>query len=727
MTSTLRRTPGAHPLALAVAFSLPGACAPALASGAQPTTLDRIQVQGVRQPLSVPASAGTQLQLTVMETPASVTVIDRDMLDRRDVRTTQEALYAIPGLSVASPPGNGNAVTYRGFSGSQISQLFNGIDLQYATIAARPVDAWIYERVEAIGGPSSFLYGAGAVGGAINYVTRLPRLDADSAQAMLGYGSFDSRMLAAGINHRLAGDGASNALRADASWSDTDGWADRNDRESVVVAASLLSQITPALTHTLALEHQKEDSARPYWGTPVLATPDGRLKVMPGTQTRNYNVADGYYKQEVDWARSLLDWQLTDATGLRNTLYYYDALRDYRNVESYRFNADATAVIRSGALLQRHDQQVVGDKLEWSHDGTLAGRRSQWNAGLDVSHNRQTRFPLSIAGDIDTVPIDSVTPGSFFDVRGAAQVFTPQRTNRVRTQALFVENLTQLTQRLSLLTGLRHDRIELDVRNHQTATPTNPARFAREYDPTTGRVALNVAFSPEASVYAQYATAADPPAGVLSTATLSQVQDFDLSKGRQFEIGSKFQRADGRAFATLAAFHIVRENLAIADPDRPGQTLPVGEQSSRGVEATFGLDTQDGLSLQGNLAWVEATLDDFYETQGGVPVSRAGNRPANTPSTVANLWADYRFASAWSAGVDVRAVSSRYANAANTFESAGYALLGANLRWDIDARTQLTLRARNLGDRTYIAYALSPTMAYLGEPRSLEVSLRRDF
>ena len=41
-------------------------------------------------------------------------------------------------MTVASPPGNGNAVTYRGFSGSQITQLFNGIDVQYASIAARP-------------------------------------------------------------------------------------------------------------------------------------------------------------------------------------------------------------------------------------------------------------------------------------------------------------------------------------------------------------------------------------------------------------------------------------------------------------------------------------------------------------------------------------------------------------------------------------------------------------
>ena len=69
------------------------------------------------------------------------------------------------------------AVSYRGFSGSQISQLFNGISVQYDAIAARPIDSWIYDRVEAIGGPSTFLFGAGAVGGAINYVTKLPERD----------------------------------------------------------------------------------------------------------------------------------------------------------------------------------------------------------------------------------------------------------------------------------------------------------------------------------------------------------------------------------------------------------------------------------------------------------------------------------------------------------------------------------------------------------------------
>ncbi len=718
-------------VAVAAALSFPVVAIAAgsveLPDGSRATQLDTVEVKGRKAELDQPAGAGTRLSLSVMETPASVTVIDREALDARGIRTTQEALAGIPGLTVASPPGNGNAVTYRGFSGSQITQLFNGIDVQYASIAARPVDAWQYQRIEAVGGPSSFLYGAGAVGGTINYVTRLARLDRDEAAAQLSWGSSRDGTLAMGANLRLGGDDARQAIRLDLSMRDAESWIDRQERAASTAAASWLAQPTSALRHTLALEHQQEDSHRPYWGTPVRQPATGRLSVLPETVGRNYNVSDGYYGQDVLWARSLLEWTLGDRDTVRNTVYHYDALRDYRNVESYRLTTDNRGVIRSGALLQRHDQQVYGNRIEWAHTGTLFGLPSQWNTGLDVSYNRQTRFPLSLPATVDTVPLDGATPGRFLDVPGAAIVYTPDRTNRLHTQALFVENLTELTSSLSLLTGLRRDRIVLDVINFRTTTTNNPARFEREYAPTTGRAALNWALTPQASVYAQYSTAADPPAGILSTASFATLRDFDLTTGRQGEIGAKFQSRDGRSFATLAAYRIVRRNLAIADPANPGQTLPVGQQSSRGVEATFGWRPVNALNVQGNLAWVDATLDDFYENAGGVSVSRGGNRPTNTPSRVGNLWIDYAFDDRWSAGIDVRGVSSRQANAANTLSTAGYALWGAHLGWKWNEGAELTLRGRNLGDRTHVVYALGSTMVYLGDPRSWELVLRKTF
>ena len=133
------------------------------------------------------------------------------------------------------------------------------------------------------------------------------------------------------------------------------------------------------------------------------------------------------------------------------------------------------------------------------------------------------------------------------------QGFVPDRANKVTTLALFVENRTRVTDSLALVSGMRRDQIDLEVTNLRTATATDPAYFKNTYKPVTGRLGAIYDISPGANVYAQYSTAADPPAGILSTASFSQVRDFDLTTGRQVEVGSKFDYWAGRGSATLAA------------------------------------------------------------------------------------------------------------------------------------------------------------------------------
>ena len=67
------------------------------------------------------------------------------------------------------------------------------------------------------------------------------------------------------------------------------------------------------------------------------------------------------------------------------------------------------------------------------------------------------------------------------------------------------------------------------------------------------------------------------------------------------------------------------------------------------------------------------------------------------------------------------------ANAANTLSTAGYATWGAHLGFKWNGSTELSVRGRNLGDRTHVVYALGSTMAYLGDPRSWEIVLRKTF
>lgn len=667
--------------------------------------------------LDAPSETASRLGLSPRETPASVTVVDRALIEVRGAQDTQEILRAIPGVTAHDAPGN-IGVSYRGFGSGSVSQLFNGINVQYS-IAARPVDSWIVDRVEAIGGPSSFLFGSGAVGGTINTITKLAETR-EFVEGRLRLGADALKEASVGLNRRV-GDG--HYARIDVNHRDSGSWVDGVDRRATQLAASLRSDFGRGFTHTLAYEFQQEDVDRPYWGTPLLNPVAGKLRIDKATRFKNYNSADGVYDQRVQWLRSIGAWKVSDALQLTNTFYVYDALRDYRNVENYRFDPSNTQVIRSAALLQRHDQTLVGDRIDGVYRGRIGERRSDWAFGLDFGINRQTRYPNSQSATVSSVdPYDFATE-RFFDVPNMTPLYRPDRDNEVRTTALYVENRTELVPNLNLVTALRHERIELDLVNRREITPAAPASFSRNYQPTTGRLGLVWDVTPGMNVYAQYATAADPPSGVLSTASFADVRNnSELTTGRQAEAGAKLDFWQGKGTATVAAYHITRKNIATQDPVDSNLTILVGEQSSQGVELALGLQPTRRLSVQGNFTYADAEYETYR--QGGV--SLAGKTPTNTPKTVANLWLSYAVTPALQAHLGARRVGKVYADAANTLYWPSYTFVDLGLSWRIDRRLSLEARVRNLTDRLYAAN-VTGTMAYLGAPRTADVALRMAF
>lgn len=701
-----------------------------------PTVLVRernLDVNG-RLDLDTPAATGSRLGLTARETPATVTVVNRATIEARGAQDTQEILRGIPGVNYAAPPGAAGSVSYRGFSGGQITQLFNGITVQYDAIAARPVDSWIYDRVEAIGGASSFLFGAGAVGGSINYITKLAERESFS-DAQIRLGTYNTQEVSLGFNRQLSGSATSklrepgaNYVRIDANHRGSAGYVDGNSSRSTQVAASLLSDITAQLSHTLAYEFQDEDVRRPYWGTPTLNPSVGELRINPATRFANYNSADGVYAQRIHWLRSLTDYRYSDALSFKNTLYSYDALRDYRNVEVYRYNAANTLVTRSSPLLQRHDQKLVGNRIEGTYKGQLGDQASDWAFGLDYSVNKQTRFPNGPTLNVSTVSPTNFTTGNFFAETGISPDLNPDRDNQITTTALYAENRTAVAERLHLVTALRVERVALDLTNRRAVNAANPAEFSRSYQPKTGRIGLVWDFAPGANAYVQYATAADPPSGLLATASFADVRNnSELTTGRQFELGSKFDFWQGKGVATVAAYSISRKNLSTPDQNNPNVSVLVGEQSSRGVELSVGIRPSSALSLQGNLALVDAQFDNFSQVVSGVAVSRAGNTPANTPKRVANLFASYAFTPALKGNLGVRFVGEVFGDVANTFGAPSYALLDLGLSYQISKTLTLTGRVRNATDKIYAASVTGTPLLFLGAPRTADLTLRASF
>jgi iron complex outermembrane receptor protein len=68
-------------------------------------------------------------------------------------------------------------------------------------------------------------------------------------------------------------------------------------------------------------------------------------------------------------------------------------------------------VTRSSPYLQRHQQSVLGNRIELRHDNSLFGLASQWSAGLDWSRMRQSLYPKSGSWS-DTVNPTTSTPAA---------------------------------------------------------------------------------------------------------------------------------------------------------------------------------------------------------------------------------------------------------------------------------------------------------------------------
>jgi iron complex outermembrane receptor protein len=277
------------------------------------------------------------------------------------------------------------------------------------------------------------------------------------------------------------------------------------------VAFSLLSDLTPDLSHTLALEYQDEHEDSPYWGTPVLNPQGWRVEDRQTQPLQQLQRRGRALRTAHDLVRSIIDYRINDSTTLRNTLYHLDSQRDYRNLETYQYNADNSAVNRSTAYQVRHR---VSRTATSSNCATTTGFRSRHDVVRWFRVQGQPDHQLAAEYQRrEHRRSEQLPPGHFYDIPGTNPALISDKTNEVTTKALFAENRLALTDKLALLTGLRYDDIDLDVTNHRTVTATNPKHLKRSWEPVTGRVGLTCQFIPSANVYVQYSTAAEQPNG----------------------------------------------------------------------------------------------------------------------------------------------------------------------------------------------------------------------
>ncbi len=123
---------------------------------------------------------GTRTRRAIKDSPSTISVQDRQDLDRNFVRNLGDTVRYEPGVSVDNRPiraGNGS-VNIRGIEGNRVLMLIDGIrlpDILGMTNTNRNlVDFDCLKRVEILRGSASSLYGSDALGGVVAYTTKDP-------------------------------------------------------------------------------------------------------------------------------------------------------------------------------------------------------------------------------------------------------------------------------------------------------------------------------------------------------------------------------------------------------------------------------------------------------------------------------------------------------------------------------------------------------------------------
>lgn len=118
---------------------------------------------------------GTRTQVSVQDNPASVTVIDQSQLERKPPESIAEMLRDVPGVEVvdSSAPGM-KRIRIRGESSRRVTILVDGQEITDHSTYGTPllVDPSNVERIDVVRGPASVLYGAKAIGGVVNIITK---------------------------------------------------------------------------------------------------------------------------------------------------------------------------------------------------------------------------------------------------------------------------------------------------------------------------------------------------------------------------------------------------------------------------------------------------------------------------------------------------------------------------------------------------------------------------
>lgn len=649
-------------------------------------------------------SAGALGSRRQLETPLSTTIVTREDLAERQVSKLGD-VFALDASVTDNSGAYSSWASYVTVRGLELDwQNSYRIDGKPFLSYAITLPYEHFEQVELLKGASGFLYGFGSPGGLINYATKKPT-DFRLTNVEVGFKSGGVWSEGLDLGGRFGNDDMFgyrfNAVNEQGK-TFNDG---RIDRQSYSLA--LDARVTRDLTLTFDSLYQKR---RSEGQTPSINIGGLTGNVLPGTvagESRDYLSGGQFLNTEFSFY----------STGLK-----YQLAPDW--VASANYSRSTSSRSRNESILYLSD--AAGNYNEFRSDTREGHHFSQWQAMLEgkvrtgvLEH--QLVFGTSWQKQTNDYSRNgawvSLGAGNLFTANGAS--YSSQgginlyRAGDILQKAVFASDTVKLSERWSVLGGLRQTRYE---QNDYNVNGSSAGRYSDSV--VTPTLALMYQAAPNTMAYASYMESLEPGKSVgVGYTNYGHMLDPMVSK--QLEVGIKTEQE--RWSGTAALFRIER---ASEYANTAGALVNDGEAAYQGLEVGGGVRLGSQWLLEGNLMLLNAS----YEKG---PAASQGKRVAGAPELMATARLSYKVPQV--AGLklmaDAKYTGDVMADTANRFNVPAHTLynLGASYSTKV-GNYPTTLRAvvNNLSNERFWEFQYA---GYIkpADPRSLSLSAQFEF
>jgi outer membrane receptor for ferric coprogen and ferric-rhodotorulic acid len=668
--------------------------------------LEKIAVYGQHHKnyITEEAQSATKLGLTIKETPQSISVVSRALMDDFSLDDINAVLESTPGVTVEQIETDRTYFKARGFDITNF--LIDGLGIPQSSGSIQgTLDTAIYDRIEIVRGANGIMTGAGNPSATVNMVLKKPTYTTQ-AHASASYGSWNNKRVDIDVSTPINNE---HAVRAVFTKQDKESYLDRYETDKTIAYLAYEGKLTDDTLLSINYVNQQKDADSPLWGAlPLYYTDGSPTDYDESTST----AADwSYWDNSAERIYVTLEQNLS-ATWVAKARYAH--IKNEQNSELFYVygTPDKDTGLGLTGYASRYDYKDTQDLFDLYASGKFELFSLEHDLSFGISQanmdfNDQSLYDYSTGNGFPAMPDlatwDGIAPeATLVDKPNGSDVQNTQRSAYVSTRI-------KLAEPLSILAGVRYT----DWETKGTAYSVVQTRDDSEIIPYIGTV---YDFTESLSAYASY------------TETFVPQKELDINAeqlapviGKSAEVGLKAQLLDEQVFVTLAYFDAKQKGLAVAIPgSSPTDTRYYGSDgiNSDGFEIELSGQLTDDLSASISFSNLSIDGDELvkdYTPENQLKMAATYQVPFIDGLT---LGANYR----WQDSISRVQVKDPAGNALATTKQDAYGLLDLMATYEITQNVGVTFNVNNSTDEKYIN-SLYWEQGYYGAPRNYSLSV----